>query len=156
MKKIDLGQTTSILANLGVIAGIVFLAVQLRQNNDLLAAQARRDQLEARTATGLVELSQVDIAQINYKAASGQPLTAEERYYFRNFAANRFMHWEWQYWEYRAGTLSEQDLPVDGWALLLGESPELREVWKIYRENSGARSPEFIQFIETAVLRDSE
>ena len=29
MKKIDLGQTIAILANIGVIAGIVFLAVEL-------------------------------------------------------------------------------------------------------------------------------
>lgn len=32
MKKIDLGQGAQILANIGVIAGIVFLAVELRQN----------------------------------------------------------------------------------------------------------------------------
>ena len=32
MKKIDLGQTIQILANVGVIAGIVFLATEVRQN----------------------------------------------------------------------------------------------------------------------------
>ena len=32
MKKIDLGQTLNTLANVGVIAGIVFLGVELRQN----------------------------------------------------------------------------------------------------------------------------
>jgi hypothetical protein len=32
MKKIDLGQSIGILANLGVIAGIVFLAVEVRTN----------------------------------------------------------------------------------------------------------------------------
>ena len=32
MKKIDLSQTISILANIGVIAGIVFLGVEIRQN----------------------------------------------------------------------------------------------------------------------------
>jgi len=32
MKKIDLGQTIQTLANLGVIAGIVFLAMELQQN----------------------------------------------------------------------------------------------------------------------------
>jgi hypothetical protein len=41
MKKIDLGQTVQILANLGVIAGIVFLGIELQQNNALLGAQAR-------------------------------------------------------------------------------------------------------------------
>ncbi len=32
MKKIDLGQTISILANFGVIAGIVFLGLEIRQS----------------------------------------------------------------------------------------------------------------------------
>ena len=41
MKKIDLAQTLNTLANVGVIAGIIFLAFELRQNNDLLTAQAR-------------------------------------------------------------------------------------------------------------------
>ena len=36
MKKIDLGQTLTILANVGVIAGIVFLGYELRQNTLVL------------------------------------------------------------------------------------------------------------------------
>ena len=41
MKKINLGQLIGILANLGVIAGIVFLAFELEQNNQLMEAEAR-------------------------------------------------------------------------------------------------------------------
>ena len=67
MKKIDLGLTISILANVGVIAGIVFLALELQQNNSLLAAQARREQLDARTAAGSVELNNPDVARVTYK-----------------------------------------------------------------------------------------
>ena len=33
MQRIDLGQTVTILANVGVIAGIAFLALELRQAN---------------------------------------------------------------------------------------------------------------------------
>lgn len=36
MKKLDLGQTITIFANIGVIAGIVFLAVEVRQNQATL------------------------------------------------------------------------------------------------------------------------
>ena len=49
MKKIDIGQTITILANVGVIAGIVFLAFELRQNNSLLAAQASFSRLSIAT-----------------------------------------------------------------------------------------------------------
>jgi len=40
MKKLDLGQTMAIVANVGVIAGIVFLAFELRQNNRQLELQS--------------------------------------------------------------------------------------------------------------------
>lgn len=39
--KIDLGQTAQLLANLGVIAGIVFLAIEVRQNQDSLEESNR-------------------------------------------------------------------------------------------------------------------
>ena len=41
MKKIDLIQTTQVLANLGVIAGIVFLGIEIGQNSDVMEAQTR-------------------------------------------------------------------------------------------------------------------
>ena len=47
MKKIELGQTLTLLANLGVIVGIVFLAVELNQANRIgryTAENARRNQ----------------------------------------------------------------------------------------------------------------
>ena len=44
MKKIDLGQSIQIIANIGVIAGIVFLGLEIRQMN-----QKIRDNTEDRT-----------------------------------------------------------------------------------------------------------
>ena len=43
MKKIDLAQAASVLANVGVIAGIIFLALELRQNQQLVMAQTRNE-----------------------------------------------------------------------------------------------------------------
>ncbi len=51
MKKIDLGQTISILANVGVIGGIVFLAFELRQNSEQLEIQAREQTVSRRFST---------------------------------------------------------------------------------------------------------
>lgn len=47
MKKIDLGQTISILANLGVIVGIVFLLLELRQNTKQLELQSYQTWVDA-------------------------------------------------------------------------------------------------------------
>jgi hypothetical protein len=40
LKKLDFGQTITILANLGVIAGIVFLGIEISQNNAWLEAES--------------------------------------------------------------------------------------------------------------------
>ena len=68
MKKIDLGQAITIFANLGVIAGIVFLGLELRQNNELQTSQARENRLDRQIAIvdmgienpGLLELLGMD------------------------------------------------------------------------------------------------
>ena len=48
MNRLDLGQTINTLANVGVIAGIVFLAIELRQNNALLGVQIRATTMGSR------------------------------------------------------------------------------------------------------------
>ncbi len=45
MRKFDWGQGIQVVANLGVIASIIFLAVQLQQNNELLNLQVRGNAL---------------------------------------------------------------------------------------------------------------
>ena len=41
MKKVDVGRAVGILANLGVVAGIIFLAIEVGQNNELMRAASR-------------------------------------------------------------------------------------------------------------------
>ena len=40
MKKLDVGQAVTLLANIGVIAGIVFLAIEIQQNTGEIRSQA--------------------------------------------------------------------------------------------------------------------
>ena len=47
MKKINLDRTIQIIANVGVIAGIVFLGMEINQNNEAMAVQARLEQENA-------------------------------------------------------------------------------------------------------------
>jgi hypothetical protein len=49
MKKIDLNQGVNTLANLGVIAGIVFLALEINQNSEMMRAQTRNEVANALT-----------------------------------------------------------------------------------------------------------
>ena len=72
MKKIELGQYITILASLGVIAGIVFLGIELQQNNDLLRQEADAVYFQNRVNLMQTLMEQGDLANI-YAKASAQP-----------------------------------------------------------------------------------
>ena len=62
MKKIDLGQTIAILANVGVIAGIVFLGLEIRQSTAVAQASSYQQ-------------SAAEIADVRMAIASDPELT---------------------------------------------------------------------------------
>ena len=101
MKKIDLGQSIGILANLGVIAGIVFLGLELRQNNSLLAAQARYSLRQLRTDTA-DSIAALDVLEATHKYAAGEAITPAERSAALMVALKSVELWEWQYADLRA------------------------------------------------------
>ena len=61
MKKIDYGQAIQTLANVGVLAGIVFLAFELRQNNELLDTQIRATTLAQRQSISQLLFENPDV-----------------------------------------------------------------------------------------------
>jgi len=144
-----LNKWLSLGANFGVLAGIVFLAVELQQNNEILEAQARRDQFDARSAAGAMVVTNSDLAEITYKARNGEELTPLEEWRFARWAYQIFRAWEWQYDEYLQGTLSQDDLPVVGWANQFRNYPALHNTWG---ETKANLSPEFVQFIENNII----
>ena len=110
MKKIDLGQTINILANVGVIAGIVFLAFELQQNNELLGAQIQAYRFE--TYRGFADGIQANttLAGAMTKTENGEALTGTEDVLLRATVLNLFRSWQWQYTEAREGRLPDENL----------------------------------------------
>jgi hypothetical protein len=78
MKKIDLGQTVNTLANVGVIAGIVFLAMELQQNNELMAADTRATVISMMTEMWSTAIEEEDLGPIFIKDRNDEPLTEVE------------------------------------------------------------------------------
>lgn len=81
MKKIGLGQIFRILANLGVIAGIVFLGVELQQNNALLGAQARATRAQVRMDGTDLALSSPELMRAFAREQSGESLSELDQMY---------------------------------------------------------------------------
>jgi len=150
MKKIDLGQSIQILANLGVIAGIIFLGFELRQNNEHLASQARLGQLGANVSRIQIGLNNPDMADIAWRARTGDPplSPAEENRYFE-YALFTMLHWQWEYAEYQAGALGEVN--AGAWRLQASFSPIWRKAWEMTLSRGDS---EFVRFVNENVFSD--
>ena len=151
MKKIDLGQTISIFANIGVIAGIVFLALELRQNNELLTVQARSNTLSARTRANELIIESPWLPEIYAKARNGEPLESDEVVRLQAVHQYLFTMMQWTYEDYTALGL-DPAAPVGRYrAAFRGEilTPGLRETWPTWKQSA---PQEFVQFIEENVI----
>jgi len=152
MKKIDLGQMMTILANLGVIGGIVFLGIELRQNNELMEA-------EARTTTGdlglqfALNLSQnPSLAAVIAKVGRDEPLTEAEDIQLYGLGLYVLRALERSYNEMVRGALSEEDFNVEGMRAVYHSNRldyKLDETWELVRTQA---DPAFVKFFDENVV----
>ena len=149
MKKVDLRQTIGILANVGVIAGIVFLGLELRQNNELIAAEAEFNRLSLVTDSYGVVAESSELPALFVKDRNGEELTEEE--FFRIES-----HWmrvlHTMHWRYRE--LPDDTTWIEGHRRNFAEYSTLRRTWQSTSGTRGKHSfdPEFVQFMEGNVV----
>ena len=149
MKKIDLGQAISILANIGVIAGIVFLGLELQQNNELLEVQAEMAMSDVRANTILADvIAQPELIELMLKDEG--ELTETERYRRLALGLRVLRNWQGRYRLTERGLLDRAEIAEDmrntynRAALNYG----VREAWEYYR---GAFPPGFVEFMDENV-----
>ena len=146
--KIDLGQTITILANLGVIAGIVFLAIELNQNNRLLRAQEQHNLHENRVSFAYARMEDPAVAALWANILAGEEITGVERTRANAIFEIMVENWRYEYQQFRAGVLEERDLPLAGYrgiySRLMGH-PEFRSYWS---RRSANFDPDFVALIE--------
>ena len=148
MKKIDPGQTITILANLGVIAGIFFLAVELQQNNRLLDAQVSYNLLMHRTESRDETYFNPEFAEFRFKVASEEELSPVEQFRLNERNESRLLGYEWEYLQYRSENLGY--LPLDQWRRFMNEQRWQTDVWE---PNKSLLSEEFIDFVEREIFK---
>jgi len=159
MKKLDLGEIISIVANLGVIASIGFLAFQLEQNNRLLRAQASFNLLENRARVRDIVVDGSEAAEFWTRVNSRTPLSAADEFRLIAFVQRILLNWQFEYGQYVDGNLSESELPIEAYVAAFEGQGFARilifqEVWESFKDEL---RPEFIQWMEENVVnRDSQ
>ena len=147
MKKIDVGQTIQIIANFGVIVGIVFLGLELNQNNRLLRNEARHS-LAINAATAHARRAEnPELMRIRVKATNNEELTQEEKLRLSADSLSLFANWAWEFDQYQQGLLSS--MPVAGYRAMVRQYPYLADQFRAVSANWGG---DFAKFMEDEVL----
>ncbi len=147
MKKIDIGQTITTVANVSVIAGIVFLAVELQQNNELLSLEASRGFMLNRVETAGMIANDPYLAPLLVKVRNGEPLSEEEELRLDSFANGALGRWEWEWAQRERGLLP--DRPVEAYRANVAGNPYLAQ-WLLQHENRF--DPGFVGWMKTSVI----
>ena len=150
MKTPDISRSIQIAANLGVIAGIAFLALELRQNNDLLSAQARFNNAQNQMSAVAMIVADGELSDVLSRALQGEELAPGERLRIRQLTLMLLNAWEYEFREFEDGRLTREELKIESkrqdYALFSALAPG---VWDGFRV--GAHPP-FAEFMETEVL----
>lgn len=150
MKKIDLGQSIAIFANIGVIAGIVFLGFELQQNNELMEIEARRTRAGAAEEAYRLIVENGDLAAIFVKEQNGEVLTDIELQRMIAYWLRGLTDLE----------LSYRELPESDWGPLIERYrlnvqlfPSLEETW---RRRASVFSSDFIDWYDANIAASTE
>lgn len=126
----------ALAANLGALAGILLIVVQLRQNRDLMRAQVRHE-----LTAGIVELLNVpaadsQLASVLRRGALGEPLTPDEQFQFELRSNALLRYWEDVHYQYRQGLYDEVEYAAqkDAWARTMARSVGLAVYWCAVRD----------------------
>jgi len=132
MKKIELEQAIAIIANIGVIASLIFVGLQVQQEATASRSATVLQLKDSWVQLNLVAATSVELADAmevmdtqGWNAASFQ-----ERTFVTGFFRTLFHNWSNAYYHYQNGTLDEIQ-----WGAYLREaataleSPIIRQVW---------------------------
>ena len=141
-------------ANFGVLVGLLLLIVELNQNRDMMRAQIRHE-----LAAGIVELLQVpasneQLADVMYRAHSGEELTPRELFQFHLRTNALFRYWEDVHYQYREGLYdaTEFEKQRDAWKASMTNSTRAQDYWCQVRT---LYSPEFMTEMDGLIGADA-
>ncbi len=144
MKKLDLGQAINTIANVGVIAGIIFLAIEIQQNNELMASEARFNRLSLQAASITLAVEHPDLAELFVRSQNGGDLTPAETYRLQAYWTRLFANMQWTYLE------AHDDLPLETWRRMF-QGGFIKAHWETRKPEYNS---EFVRFVDENVVNE--
>jgi hypothetical protein len=148
--KIDLGQTVNTLANVGVIAGIVFLGYELRQNTVATRMMAAESHLTAANRPNELVVENREFAELIAGANAGDELSPVDVMQLNSLYAIRMRGWQSAFLQYESGTLDEELLRGYDQTVkdLVSGNDLFREFWQ---ESTDRYSHGFVDHVQSVL-----
>ena len=132
----------ALIANLGVIVGIIFVVVEISQNTEQLAAQDRYNRLEVVRAATAFRLEDADLGKALRTPAEDR--TTSDRGTINAYYDFLTLGLEWTFKE-----LPEDELPLERWKSRLSNNDDFILYWERNRSTFDAS---FVDYIDQNVL----
>ena len=148
-----LNQSITLLANLGVLAGIIFLAMEIQQNTHMMQAQTRDAITEKQLTfyTSMFGDSETLESLINMTslALGERPANRLDGERFRYISTATFRMWENEWYQYQSGLFDQAEFEprLENWKGVM-RVPIYRTRWQGI---SNQFSPEFRQLLNEMI-----
>ena len=147
----------TLAANLGVLAGIVFLAYEIQVNTNAVRSSVATMGAGYTTQVWQLPIDNPELADVLRRGNQvGQKLTENEWFRYSLFYGAALRGFEQYFILHELGTMSDDQW--EGWKLPLGQTlqePGVRQVWKELR---GQHASGFTELVDTLIrdLRESD
>lgn len=145
----QLNEWLTLAANMGVLVGIVFLIVEIKQNTEVHKSDSRKAIVSNDQASLLVALENHDIFQ---KMGLPETLSQEDQYRLSFVFAIDMRNREFEYFQYQSGSLDEKTWQSYKNLILMNHATERGRVWwdKIGRDLVNSKFGEMVdQMLES-------
>jgi hypothetical protein len=150
-------ETAQILGNLGefvsavvIVATLIYLAMQIRQNSEQLAAQSRYNNYKGRSDLTLVVALNDELLEIWFKSINDDQLSPTEQMRFNFFTRSVFTFWEYEFHEYEAGRLNNEEFNPAGKRRVFERNTEIWDRgWTQYKTTAPRR---FVEFVDENIV----
>ena len=126
MNSSKVNEWLALIANVAVVGGIIFLAIEIRQNNELLRSESRQALITNDVASLAANFQNADVFA---KLVSDRELSAEDQLRLSFMYAIDLRNREFEYFQYINGLLDEQTWLAYRHVLLINHSTGLGRTW---------------------------
>lgn len=148
MNSSKINEWLALIANVAVVGGIIFLAIEIRQNNELLRSESRQALITNDVASLAANFQNADVFA---KLVADSDMSAEDQLRLSFMFALDLRNREFEYFQYINGLLDEQTWLAYRHVILINHSTGLGHTWwdEIGR---GIVDPDFAKLVDELLI----